>query len=77
MGGADVYSRTPADQRDQKALEMLKNFRGGLREFFPQSFKAANIPPYKMEEAAEEASRGKEGVTKKDGLALLEMAWNG
>ncbi len=76
-GGAELFSRTPADQREQKALGLLKDFRSDLQEFFPQSFKAANIPPYKLEEAAEEASRNKEGVTKKDGLALLEMAWNG
>jgi alcohol dehydrogenase class IV len=76
LGGMEIYSSTPADQRSEKGMAMMTDFFEKIKKTMGQDLKSLQIPFYIVRQACENIDPGS-GVSASDALDLAEQAWKG
>lgn len=76
LGGMEIYSSTPADQRSEKGMTMMTDFFEKIKKTMGLDLKSLQIPFYIARQACENINPGS-GVPASDALDLAEQAWKG
>ncbi len=78
MKGIEEFCGTPAAERADRSIQLLRELLQQMDKFVPASLKDLNIPEYKLEGyAAQAVEKGGRRFKHKDCVELLNNAWNG